>query len=149
MLFGKREKATGRKRIKRILIVEDEPLVAFDNEHLLADAGFDVVATVDSVADAVRVIGAESLDLVMTDVALNGVGDGTDVARAAAGEGVPVLFVTGNFPEEARSLGVGCLAKPYPPRALLSAISAIDAQMDGRPRKKLPRGFRLFGEASA
>ena len=36
MLFGKRE-----RRIGRILIVEDEPLVAFDNESMLKDAGYE------------------------------------------------------------------------------------------------------------
>ena len=54
MLFGKRERL-----IRRILIVEDEPLVAFDNEHTLTDAGYEVVATVDSYADAAEVIEAE------------------------------------------------------------------------------------------
>ena len=51
MLFGKRE-----RRIRRILIVEDEPLVAFDNEYMLRDAGYEIVATVDSPADAIEVI---------------------------------------------------------------------------------------------
>ena len=49
MLFGKRERT-----IRRILVVEDEPLVAFDNEHMLQDAGYEVVATVDTLADAAR-----------------------------------------------------------------------------------------------
>ena len=35
MLFGKRE-----RRIRRILVVEDEPLIAFDTEYLLSDAGY-------------------------------------------------------------------------------------------------------------
>ena len=34
MLFGRHERT-----IRRILVVEDEPLVAFDNEHLLKEAG--------------------------------------------------------------------------------------------------------------
>ena len=37
--------------LRRLLIVEDEPLVAFDNEHVLTDAGYQVVATVDGVAE--------------------------------------------------------------------------------------------------
>ena len=90
MLFGKRERA-----IRRILIVEDEPLVAFDNEHLLRECGYDVVATVDTLADAVRVLGEEEIDLVLSDIQLNGDGDGMDVARAAGARRVPVLFVTG------------------------------------------------------
>ena len=49
MLFGKRE-----RRIRRILIVEDEPLVAFDNEYMLKDAGYEIVATVDNFAEPRR-----------------------------------------------------------------------------------------------
>ena len=44
MLFGKRE-----RHIRRILVVEDEPLVAFDNEYQLSDMGFEVVGTVDNI----------------------------------------------------------------------------------------------------
>ena len=36
-----------RKAIRTILVVEDEPLVAFDNEHTLAQAGYRIAATVD------------------------------------------------------------------------------------------------------
>src|SRR4028119_1814688 len=91
MLFGKRERA-----IRRILIVEDEPLVAFDSEHLLRESGYEVVATVDTLADAVRVLGEEEVDLVLSDIQLNGDGDGMDVARAAAAKNVPVLVGTGS-----------------------------------------------------
>src|SRR5687768_17595715 len=127
MLFGKRE-----RQIRRILLVEDEPLVAFDNEHLLKDAGYEVVATVDTAEDAVRVIGeAERIDLVLADLSLSGEGDGVQVAEAAHAKGIAVLFVTGNCPLEARHLAVGCLAKPYSDRVLKSAIDAIDAMLRG------------------
>jgi DNA-binding response OmpR family regulator len=142
MLFGKRERA-----IRRILIVEDEPLVAFDNEHLLREAGYEVVATVDSLAEAVRVIGEQEVDLVLCDVRLNGDGDGMDVARAAAAKGVPVLFVTGNCPAEARSLAVGCLVKPYTDRILRSALDALDRKLQGKPVKRLPSGLSLYEQA--
>src|SRR4028118_2293378 len=103
MLFGKRERT-----IRRIVIVEDEPLVAFDNEHMLSEAGYEVVATVDNLADATRVIQEEEIDLILTDIKLSGEGDGMDVARAASARNVPVLFVTGNCPVEAQHLGIGC-----------------------------------------
>src|SRR3954447_6564101 len=131
MLFGKRERA-----IHRIVIVEDEPLVAFDNEHLLREAGYEVVATVDSLAEAVRVLGDDdAIDLILSDIKLNGDGDGMDVARAAAAKHVPVLFVTANCPVEARSLGVGCLAKPYTDKMLRNALEALDRRLQGRPVK--------------
>ena len=142
MLFNKRE-----RRIRRILVVEDEPLVAFDNEHQLADAGYEVVGTVDSLADATKLIAEEEIDLVMTDIALSGDGDGTDVARAAAARNIPVLFVSGNCPIEARSLAVGCLAKPYSERVLKAALEALDARLQGRAVKKLPAGLSLYEQA--
>ena len=138
MLFTKRERT-----IRRIIIVEDEPLVAFDNEYMLGEAGYDVVATVDNLADAQRVIDAEDVDLVLSDIKLRGEGDGMDVARAAAAKGIPVLFVTGNCPAEAMSLGIGCLAKPYSDKVLKSALHAIDAKLAGRTPKRLPAGLSL------
>jgi len=143
MLFGKRERA-----IKRILVVEDEPLVAFDNEHMLSEAGYEVVATVDNLAEALEVLEREELQLILSDVALRGEGDGTDLARAAAERGVPVLFVTGNCPVEARALAIGCLAKPYTDKMLKSALDAIDDKMQGKKVKKLPAGLSLYGEQS-
>ena len=142
MLFTKHERV-----IRRILIVEDEPLVAFDNEHLLGEAGYEVVATVDTLADAVRVLAEEPVDLVLSDIKLNGEGDGMDVARAAAAKNVPVLFVTGNCPAEARSLGVGCLAKPYTDRILRNALDALDRTMQGKKVRRLPAGLSLYEEA--
>jgi CheY-like chemotaxis protein len=143
MLFGKRERA-----IRRIVIVEDEPLVAFDNEHLLRECGYEVVATVDNLADAVRVLGEEEdVHLVLSDITLAGDGDGTDVARAAAAKGVPVLFVTGTCPEEARAFAVGCLAKPYTDRMLKDALAALDRKLRGEPVKRLPAGLSLYEQA--
>ena len=138
MLFAKR-----RRSLKRLMIVEDEPLVAFDNEHFLGTAGFDVVATVDSVADAVREIETQEIDLVLADVNLAD-GNGIDVAYAARGRGVPVLFVTGACPIEAQALAVGCLAKPYSQRDLLDALEAIDATLAGRRPKRSPKGLSLY-----
>lgn len=142
MLFHRRQ-----RRIQRVLIVEDEPLVAFDNEHLLKENGYQVVATVDSVAHARAAIDAEEIDLVLCDIGLSGEGDGTDVARAAAEKGVPVLFVTGSCSAEAQRLAVGCLAKPYSPKALLNAINVVDRCLQGDPPKRPPRELTLYENA--
>lgn len=140
MLFGRK-----KRRIERVLVVEDEPLVAFDTEHFLTGEGFTIAATVDTMADALRVIAADhALDLVLADINLAD-GSGVDVARAARERGLPVLFVTGSFPEDARALAAGCLAKPYPQRDLLAAIGAIEAVLEGdKAPKRLPGSFSLF-----
>ena len=142
MLFGKRERL-----IRRILVVEDEPLVAFDNEYLLKDAGYEVVATVDTLEGARTVIESEALDLVLTDIKLNGDGDGTGVARIAKARDVPVLFVTGHCADHARSLGLGCLAKPYSEKVLKSALDALDRHLQGRHLRKLPPQLTLYEAA--
>ena len=142
MLFGKRE-----RMIRRILLVEDEPLVAFDNEHLLKDAGYEVVATVDTLAAAREVIETEELDLVLTDIKLNGDGDGTGVARVARGRDVPVMFVTAHPSEETRSLGLACLAKPYSEKVLKSALDALEKHLQGEKLKKLPPQLTIYDAA--
>jgi len=138
MLFGKRERT-----LRRILIVEDEPLVAFDNEHFLRDAGYEIVATVDTVPEAIAAI-SEEVDLVLADVKLSDGGNGHDVARAARDKGVPLIFVTGSSPEDAKGLAVGLLSKPYSQRDLLMAIEMVDAKLSGKPVKRAPRCFTLF-----
>lgn len=138
MLFGKRERS-----LRRILIVEDEPLVAFDNEHFLRDAGYEIVATVDTVPEAVAAIN-DDVDLVLADVKLSDGGNGHDVARAAREKGVPLIFVTGSAAEDAEGLAVGLLSKPYSQRDLLAAIEAVEAKLAGKPVKKPPKSFTLF-----
>jgi DNA-binding response OmpR family regulator len=142
MFFGRRE-----RRIKRIMIVEDEPLVAFDNEYMLKDAGYEVVATVDSYADAAEAIRREEIDLILSDISLAGEGDGLDVARAAVAREIPVLFVTGNCTGEARALAVGCLAKPYNERVLLATLDAVDRHLQGRTPRRVPGELTLYVRA--
>jgi DNA-binding response OmpR family regulator len=142
MLFGKRE-----RRINRIMIVEDEPLIAFDNESMLKDAGYVIVATVDNYVDAATIIAREPLDLILTDLSLAGEGSGLDVARAAEALGIPVLFVTGNCTAEAKALAVGCLAKPYSERVLLGTLAAVDRHLQGQTPKRLPGELTLYVNA--
>lgn len=140
MLFGRK-----KRRIEQVLVVEDEPLVAFDTEHFLDESGFRIVATVDSVSDAVAVIRSnDALDLVLADINLAD-GSGVEVAQEAQSRGVPVLFVTGSCPADAQALVAGCLAKPYAQRDLLAAIDAIEAALDGgKVPRRLPSSFSLF-----
>ncbi|MET4896039.1 response regulator [Sphingomonadaceae bacterium jetA1] len=139
----------GRKkgRLERLLVVEDEPLVAFDTEHVLGAAAYEVVATVDRASKAIAlIVGDQAIDLILADVQLAD-GSGLDVARAARHRGIPVLFVTGTPPAEASELAEGVLRKPYGPRDLLIAIAAIEEKRMGKTPARLPSGLRLFAGA--
>lgn len=144
-MFGKK-----KRRIERILIVEDEPLVAFDNEHFLQTEGFEIVATVDSVADALRCIAEveEPIHLLLVDVGLAD-GNGMDVARAAKAAGIHVVFVTGACPGNIEGLAIGCLSKPYPQRDLVTVIDLVEKVIDGKTAKRVPASFTLFAPAAA
>jgi len=140
-VFGRR-----KRRINRVLIVEDEPLIAFDTEYFLSEEGFEIHATVDRVAAAIAALdGGDPIDLVLVDVRLAD-GSGIEVAEAAHARGVAALFVTGDCPGEARHVAAGCLAKPYAQRDLLGAIRAIEDALERRKPRRRPAGFTLFLE---
>ena len=138
MLFGKRKQV-----VKRILIVEDEPLTAFDNENMLGDAGYIVVATVDDLDEALKVLEREKVDLILSDVRLRKDQTGIELAKAAKKRGVPTLFATGNPYAGACEVAVGCLLKPYSERQLCKAIECVDRHLQGQ-KVKPPKGVELF-----
>jgi two-component system, response regulator PdtaR len=142
MLFGKRERV-----INRILIVEDEPLVAFDNEHFLREAGYEIVGTVDTHEDAARILKEQDVDLVLADLRLRGEGDGAGVARLATARGIPVLIASGHAPPEDEGLAVGYLSKPYTDKMLVSALAALERHLSGKRVRRLPPGLQLFQRA--
>lgn len=138
MLFGKRNRL-----VKRILIVEDEPLTAFDNETMLTDAGYEIVATLDGFDEAREIIEREKIDLILSDVRLRSHETGIDIARAAKERGIPTLFATGHELPEVAKVAVGCLKKPYSERQLRAAIDCIDRHLSGGTAKP-PKGLEIF-----
>jgi two-component system, response regulator PdtaR len=138
MLFGKRKQV-----VKRILIVEDEPLTAFDNENILGDAGYEIVATVDGIDEALEALEREQVDLVLSDVRLREQQSGMQLARAAKEKGVPTLFATGHAYPGAAEIAVGCLLKPYTERQLIRAVESVDRHLQGE-KVKPPKGLELF-----
>jgi CheY-like chemotaxis protein len=142
MFFSKRT-----QQIRRILVVEDEPLLAFDNEHALQQAGYEVVATVDRFRDAAAIILSQgAVDLVITDIRLTGVRSGVELARHARELGIAVLFATADCPNEAREqdIALACLAKPFHSRDLVRSIAVCERLISGLPVRRLPPGLTLF-----
>ena len=138
MLFGKRKRV-----VKRILIVEDEPLTAFDTETMLADFGYEVVATIDDFDEAIDRLDSEVIHLVIADVRLHGSDLGIELARNARVRGVPTLLATGHEPPPPTSHAVGCLKKPYTERLLNHALDSVDRHLQGEAVKPL-KGLELY-----
>ncbi len=119
----------------RLLLAEDEPLVAMDLEARLEGFGYCVTATVDSVAAALEALDSEQPDLALLDANLHGESS-LPAALELHRRGVPIIFVTGydkieGLPEELA--GVPKLSKPILDdilrktlASLLSAATAAD-----------------------
>ena len=79
---------------KRVLVVEDEVLVALLVEDMLADAGCTVIGPFGRVREALDALATETVDLALLDVNIAGE-KVFPVAHALADRNVPFLFVTG------------------------------------------------------
>jgi DNA-binding NtrC family response regulator len=99
---------------RRVLVVEDEIIVAWLLEDMLADLGCAVVGPAARVNQALALIDAEAIDVAVLDVNLNGQ-KSYPIADALAARGVPFVFSTGydkdNLLESYRTLLV--LQKPF------------------------------------
>jgi CheY-like chemotaxis protein len=85
--------------VARVLIIEDEPIIAMDLQQLVENAGHEVVGLAASEDEAVAIAEAERPTLVLADVNLGAGGDGASaVSRILARHSAPVIFVTA-YPE--------------------------------------------------
>jgi len=107
----------------RVLIVEDEPLIAMALEDVLLDMGCMVIGRVAGIADALARIGDQPIDVAILDVNVEG-GQSYEVADALLGRGVPVVFTTGAGEEgvDRRYAGNVVLGKPFVPMGVLAAL---------------------------
>jgi two-component system, response regulator PdtaR len=97
---------------RRILVVEDDPLVSQAIAQTLLRLGYEVVAVVDNGDDAVSQAFAQTPDLVLMDVGLRGSIDGAEAARQIRlSAGRPVVFLTAQY--EAAVLRRVKEAEPY------------------------------------
>jgi DNA-binding NarL/FixJ family response regulator len=112
----------------RILIVEDDYLVAMEVETALAEAGFDVVGIATTAEEAIALTVAQNPTLVVMDVRLAGKRDGIDAALQLFREhGIRCIFATAHYDENARARAqpagpLGWLQKPYTMASLVEAV---------------------------
>jgi DNA-binding NtrC family response regulator len=87
--------ADGRAIENRILIVEDDLIIAFDLEDMLSELGFEVAGLASSLDHAVKLAPVSNIAFV--DVNLSDGASGPEVGRILAEQlGIAVVFITGN-----------------------------------------------------
>ena len=147
----RRISSLSRGKSLRILVVEDEILIALELESLLQDAGHDVVGTATSSKDALSVARDLSPDLAFVDIHLADGPSGVDVCRHLTGDlGITVLFMTTNanrIPEDFAG-ACGVIAKPYTERGVREALAYVMAGQAHAPNTAKTMAFVPFGSRS-
>jgi two-component system, response regulator PdtaR len=123
---------------RRILIVEDDYLVALQFENALTEAGYDVVDIASTAAEAVQMVPDHQPELVLMDIRLAGPRDGIDAAAEIFDRfGVRSIFVsaftdpaTQARAQPARPLA--WLSKPVSDHKLVAAVDTALRQIEGR-----------------
>lgn len=124
--------APGAAARKRVLIVEDEALLALDLEVMIQDMGLAVFATAASVQDALSCLKGGAPDLAVLDANLAGESS-QPVAEALLALGVPIIFATGyarltGMPEAMTRFPH--LAKPITAAQLAEAVAGLGVPVD-------------------
>ena len=112
----------------RILIVEDEVIVALDIQDRLADLGYEVTGVADRGSEALTLVESGRPDLVLMDIRIKGDQDGITVAEEIRQRWhIPVIYLTAfsedNTLQRAKlSEPFGYLIKPFEDREIQAAI---------------------------
>jgi two-component system, response regulator PdtaR len=134
----------------RILIVEDEVLIAWMLAECLECAGHEVIGPAAAMAEALALCEAAAAlpELAVLDINLRGGSNGVEVARALLERwGVRSIFASSDEMLEARrarTIALGCVRKPYRPETVLRGVEVAREVMDGRTPGCVPAGFELF-----
>lgn len=138
---------TIRKRgmMPKVLIAEDDLLIADMAEEILMKHGYEVCGIARTVSDAVELGLRHRPDLAVLDLRLADGGLGTEVAtQLRVGARIGVLYATGNtFQVELTSAqGDACLSKPYRSADLVRGLEVVsDIVATGASVRPFPRGL--------
>ncbi len=140
LVFLPDERSSEQKtnEVPRILIVEDDYLVAMEAEAALVEAGFEAAGIATSAEEAVKLAKSERPTLAVMDIRLIGRRDGVDAALEIFREtGVRCIFATAHHTLEtharaAPTAPLGWLPKPYSMDDLVETIRFALAELNGQ-----------------
>jgi CheY-like chemotaxis protein len=140
---------------KRILIVEDESVVAMDLRKTLENLGYDVPAVIPTGAEAIYESQKNRPDLVLMDIVLRGPMDGVEAAAKIHSDfGIPVVYLTARTEDMTMERAItaepfGYLAKPFKDRELKAAIEiALSLSKSQKELKASKANFHNIVEKS-
>lgn len=131
----------------RILIIEDEALVAMELRFVLEDLGYEVVGMAAEARTARDIVREADVDLALVDIHLSDGPTGVELGRELGQDkGVTVLFMTANpgMVRQGVAGAIGVLPKPTDERAVQDAVEYALCKRQGLPIEYAPPGLQLF-----
>lgn len=145
MRTGETVDTAGGSSALRILVVEDEALIALELEFLLDDLGYVTVGIAANSAEAIALGRSTAPDIALVDIHLVDGPTGVEVARAlSADPHTTVVFMTANAKRIPADFAgaFGVIAKPYSERVVASTLDYVAGWRAGRdPAQACPDGF--------
>jgi DNA-binding NarL/FixJ family response regulator len=129
----------GADEMERILIVEDDVLIASEMEAALAEDGFEIIGIASTGKEAFQLVEAQSPMLVVMDIRLAGDRDGIDTALELFRlHGVRCIFASAHSDDDTRrraapAAPLGWLQKPYTMASLTAMVRAALKELRHRP----------------
>jgi CheY-like chemotaxis protein len=130
----------------RVLVVEDEAILALEIELILRELGHHVVGVAMDAARASALASSEPIDLALIDINLRDGPTGPDIAhQLVRDQGAAVIFLTAN-PEqipEGFAGALGAMSKPFDDRSIAAVVEFARRFIRERSVPPVPRRFRL------
>ena len=137
----------------KVMIAEDDLMIADLAEEVLTQHGYEVCGIARTVAEAVAIGQLHKPDLAVLDLRLAGGGLGTEIAARLGPDCRPgVLYATGNVSRVMLTAidGDACLAKPYRSADLLRGLEIVAGLVaTGIASRPFPRGFQILSPAAS
>ena len=137
----------------KILIVEDEAIIAMEIESQLQSLGYEITSIVDTSEKAIKKAKEDKPDIILMDIRIKGEMDGIDTAEAIRSQfGIPVIFSTAYLDEERIerakiTMPFGYMLKPIQERDLRVTIEmALYVSKVDKERKQSEMNLEIYKE---
>ncbi|RLC54256.1 MAG: hypothetical protein DRH79_01175 [Candidatus Cloacimonadota bacterium] len=132
---------------RRVLIVEDETIVAEDIKRILLKRNFEIIGNVTNGHEALKIIKEKKPNLVLLDIMLEDEIDGIQVADQIVAQNIPFIYVTAYADDEKieqakHTMPFGYLLKPFRERELIATIEMAFFKHD--TDKKLKESMKNY-----
>ncbi|KQQ62822.1 MULTISPECIES: response regulator [Pseudomonas] len=136
----------------RILLIEDDPILALLAEIALEEDGHEIIGPAYDVAGALLLAQTHGIDIAFVDINLDGHDEGVGLAQTLYEQfNIHSLFVSGQIDVAKANSGyaLGLLSKPYSPNDLSRSAHIVHALVQGELplNRPLPVPLKLFTES--